>query len=113
MRRGPPVFAAAVVTLTVGLFALRFPVFIDVYDQFGWQVKCGSGLTTDLTQASSADQEMNDHGVARSSTNYVGRCGNALIIRRAWAIPAAALGGLTLVGLAAVVLAHDRRNIRS
>ncbi|KKC05230.1 hypothetical protein [Mycobacterium nebraskense] len=113
LKRGPLVFSAAVVALTVGFFALRFPVFIDAYDQFGWQVKCGSGLTTDLTQASSADQKMNEHGVARSSTNYVGRCDNALMIRRAWAIPVAALGGLTLMGLAAVVLAHDRRNIRS
>ncbi len=114
LKRGPFVFSTTVIALTAGLFALRFPVFIDAYDQFGWQVKCGSGFTTDLTQASSADETRNAHAVTAgdgtSSPNYVGRCDNALMIRRAWAIPAAALGGLTLIGLAGVVLAQDRRN---
>ncbi|GAA4537852.1 hypothetical protein [Mycobacterium paraffinicum] len=112
MKRGPVVLSAAVIALAVGLFALRFPVFIDAYDQFGWQVKCGSGFTTDLTQASSADDTKKGHGggVGISSTNYVGQCDNALLIRRVWAIPAAALGALTLVGLAAAVLAQDRRS---
>ncbi|OBH23850.1 hypothetical protein A9X03_14245 [Mycobacterium sp. E1715] len=106
IKRGPLAFAAAVVALTLGLLALRFPVFIDEYDQFGWQVKCGSGFTTDLAQAASADRD--ESGTA----NYVGQCDSALMIRRVWAIPAAALGGLTLVGLAGVALAHDRRKLR-
>ncbi|BBY03435.1 hypothetical protein MSEO_39340 [Mycobacterium seoulense] len=113
LRRGPVIFSVATVALAIGLFALRFPVFIDAYDQFGWQVKCGSGFTTDLTQASVADGNTNDHGgpsqPARPRTNYVGQCGNALFLRRAWAIPAATVGGLALVGLAAAALAHDRR----
>ena len=104
VSRGPKVVAAAVVFLAVGLFALRFPVFIDAYDQFGWQVKCGNGFTTDLTQASNADNKQTDH-----QTDYVGHCNDALLIRRAWAIPAAALGGLTLTWLAAAVLTHDYR----
>lgn len=111
-KRGPLVFSAAVVALIAGLFALRFPVFIDAYDQYGWQVKCGSGFTTDLTQASSADNRP-DH-VARSTgasnTNDVARCDDALMIRRAWAIPTAAVGGLTLTWLAAMALARDRRD---
>jgi hypothetical protein len=104
VKHRPLILSVAVIALTAGLLALRFPVFIDAYDQFGWQVKCGSGFTTDLTQASSADET--------SRTNYVGQCDNALMIRRAWAIPASALGGLTLVGLAAVILAQDRRSIK-
>lgn len=102
-KRGPWVFSTAIVALTVGIFALCLPVFIDAYDQYGWQVNCGSGFATDVTQASSADGQ--GHGA-----NYVDQCDNALLIRRAWAIPAAAIGGITLVGLAAAVLAHDRRN---
>ncbi|BBZ72658.1 hypothetical protein [Mycobacterium paraseoulense] len=116
-RRGPAIFSVATVALVIGLCALRFPVFIDAYDQFGWQVKCGSGFTTDLTQASVADGNKNDHGgpiqPAPPRTNYVDQCDNALFIRRAWAIPAATVGGLTLVGLAAAALAHDRRHARS
>ena len=46
--------ALSVVMIVVGLLALRFPVFIDVYDQWGWQIKCGTGFGTDLTQAASA-----------------------------------------------------------
>ncbi|WP_322858149.1 hypothetical protein U8D42_22720 [Mycobacterium europaeum] len=111
-RRGPLIFAVAAVALAIGLGALRFPVFIDAYDQFGWQVKCGSGFTTDLTQAAVADNS-NGHGApaqpARSSTNYVGQCDDALLIRRAWAISTATVGGLTLMGLAAAALAQDRR----
>lgn len=57
VTRGPLIVFAAVVFLAGGLFALRFPVFIEAYDQFGWQVKCGSGFTTDLTQASNAEKK--------------------------------------------------------
>lgn len=57
MHRGPLIVFAAVVCLAGGLLALRFPVFIDAYDQFGLQVKCGSGFTTDLTQAASVPRK--------------------------------------------------------
>ncbi|GFG98664.1 hypothetical protein [Mycobacterium timonense] len=103
VTRGPLIVFAAVVFLAGGLFALRFPVFIEAYDQFGWQVKCGSGFTTDLTQAANA------HAPHTAGGNYVGQCNDALLARRVWAIPAAALGGLTLTCVAAAALAHDRR----
>lgn len=113
----PLVLSAAVVALAAGLLALRFPVFIDAYDEFGWQVKCGSGFAADLAQASSADKKT-DHaarsnGVAASNATYVGRCDDALMIRRAWAIPTAALGGLTLTWLATMAVAHDRRDTKA
>lgn len=91
---------AAVMLLAGGLFALYLPVFIDAFDQFGWQVKCGNGFTTELTQASSA---------AGAAHNYVERCESALMARRLWAIPTAALGGVTLTWQAAAAVAHDHR----
>ncbi|ORB07135.1 hypothetical protein BST30_08240 [Mycobacterium mantenii] len=101
MNRGPLVVFAAVVFLVGGLFALYLPVFIDAYDQYGWQVKCGNGFTTDLTQASNA--------VGTTSNNDVAQCNDALMVRRLWAIPAAVLGGMALTWEAGVALAHDRR----
>ncbi|GAB5008153.1 hypothetical protein [Mycobacterium avium] len=101
MHRGPLIVFAAVVCLAGGLLALRFPVFIDAYDQFGLQVKCGSGFTTELTQASSA--------VGPAGTSYVDQCGSALMVRRLWAIPTAVLGGMALTWQAAAALAHDHR----
>lgn len=65
VTRGPLIVFAAVVFLAGGLFALRFPVFIEAYDQFGWQVKCGSGFTTDLTQASNAEKSRPAKGKRR------------------------------------------------
>lgn len=114
LTRGPLIVFAAVLFLAGGLFALRFPVFIDAYDQFGWQVKCGSGFTTDLTQASNAETRPTGRKASAGAPhaagdNYVGRCNDALMARRVWAIPAAALGGLTLTWSAAAALAHDRR----
>ncbi|OBH35554.1 hypothetical protein A5690_09525 [Mycobacterium intracellulare] len=114
IARGPLIVFAAVVFLAGGLFALRFPVFIEAYDQFGWQVKCGSGFTTDLTQASNAEKKPPGQKASAAAPhaaghNYVGQCNNALMARRVWAIPAAALGGLTLTWVAGAALAHDRR----
>lgn len=114
ITRGPLIVFAAVLFLAGGLFALRFPVFIEAYDQFGWQVKCGSGFTTDLTQASNAEQKPAGQNATAGAPHpaggdYVGQCNNALIARRVWAIPSAALGGLTLTWVAAAALAHDLR----
>ena len=97
MSRGVVAVSVAVILLATGVFALHFPVFIDAYDQYGWQIRCGTGFTTDLSQASS------------TGSNFVTRCNNALLIRRAWAIPAAAIGGLMLTWLATATIAHDRR----
>lgn len=112
VNRGALVVFAAAMLLAGGLLALRFPVFIEAYDQFGWQVKCGSGFTTDLTQASNAEKTPSDHkaGVGPSGRDYVGQCTSALTVRRVWAIPAAAFGGLTLTWMAGAALAHERRD---
>jgi hypothetical protein len=98
-NRGPLIVSVAVLLLAGGLLALCFPVFIDAFDQFGWQVKCGNGFTTELTQASNA--------VGAASNTFVDQCNSALMIRRLWAIPMAALGGMTLTWQAAAAVAHD------
>ncbi len=68
-----------VVLVVVGLLALWFPVYLDHYDQFGMQITCGRGFSSDLTRAADGD-------------GLVAQCGSALLIRRAWAIPVAVLG---------------------
>jgi hypothetical protein len=77
--------AVAVALLTVGLLALRWPVYLPDFDPWGVQVKCGSGFSADLVQATFA-------GVAD-------RCQHALAVRRMWAIPVAVLGWLIVIGL--------------
>ncbi len=99
--RGPLTVFTAVVLLGGGLLALYIPVFIDAFDQFGWQVKCGNGFTAELTQASGA--------AGTAGNNYVDQCNGALMVRRLWAIPTAALGGMTLTWQAAAAAAHDLR----
>jgi hypothetical protein len=101
VNRGALIVSAAVIFLAAGLFALRFPVFIDAYDQYGWQVKCGNGFTSELTQASGA--------IGTVGSSYVDQCSSALMVRRLWAIPAAVLGGMTLTWMAAAAVAHDYR----
>lgn len=94
--------AAAVALVTIGLLALRWPVYLDAYDQWGVQVKCGSGFGADLLQATFA--------------GTVDRCQHALAARRAWAIPAAAIGWLMIVWLAVPLLkpeAAQRDNVNS
>lgn len=75
----------SVVLLVGGLLALNFPVFIDTYDQFGFQIKCGTGFHTNLTQAVEA------HG-----GDHVGQCETALLVRRLWAIPVIVVGAMLL-----------------
>jgi hypothetical protein len=77
------VFGFALVV--VGLLALNFPVFIDSYDQFGFQIKCGSGFAANLAQAAEA-----------SGGDHVGQCETALLLRRLWAIPMIAIGSILL-----------------
>jgi hypothetical protein len=76
---------AGAILLAVALFALRFPVLLDAYDQYGWQIECGSGYHTDLAQADTAGGD------------YPAECGTALMLRRLWTI------SLALIGLAAVL----------
>lgn len=77
--------AVAVVLLTVGLLALRWPVYLPEFDPWGVQVKCGSGFGADLAQATFA--------------GATDRCQHALAARRMWAIPVAALGWLVVIAL--------------
>jgi hypothetical protein len=73
--------------IVVGLLALNFPVFLDGFDQYGFQIKCGTGYLTDLGQAASA----------AGPENYVAQCETALLIRRLWTIPLVAIGLIVLV----------------
>lgn len=73
------------ILIAVGLIALNFPVFIGAFDQFGFQVKCGTGYGANLSQAAAA-----------SGGDYVGQCENALLVRRLWAIPMAVVGAILL-----------------
>lgn len=68
-----------------GLLALNFPVFLDAYDQFGFQIKCGTGFFANLTQAAEA-----------SGGDYVGQCETALTLRRIWTIPLVVIGSILL-----------------
>lgn len=79
-----------------GLVALCFPVFLDSYDKYGVQIKCGNGYHAELLQATIDDQEPASAAV-RPTTSYVDQCNSALAHRRAWLIPVAALGVLILI----------------
>jgi hypothetical protein len=81
----------SVILIVVGLLALNFPVFIDAYDQWGWQIKCGTGFSSDLTQAAEA-----------SGGNFVDQCGTALMLRRVLAIPMVAIGSILFAGVVLV-----------
>jgi hypothetical protein len=70
-----------------GLLALNFPVFIDVYDHFGFQIKCGTGFGANLTQA------------AEAGGDNVGQCQAALMVRRLWAIPMIGIGTILLAAI--------------
>ncbi|KUI32376.1 hypothetical protein AU195_08995 [Mycobacterium sp. IS-1496] len=86
------------IMVAIGLFALRFPVLIDAYDQWGWQVECGSGFVANLTQAENA---------AVDGADFVASCQDALLIRRLWTIPMIALGVVALLAvLLTVTVAH-------
>lgn len=80
---------AAAVVLGIGLFALNFPVFLADFDQYGWQIKCGTGYVTDLAQAAAATGDK----------DYVGACESELLIRRAWTYPLVVLGGVVLLAV--------------
>ena len=85
--------------LAVGLLAMNFPVFLDAYDQYGWQIKCGTGYITDLAQSAAAIGDQ----------NYVDHCETALLVRRMWTIPLAILGGAVLL---AVIVASATTSAR-
>jgi hypothetical protein len=84
------VLAAGLFLLTSGLFALWMPVFLGDFDQWGFRIKCGSGLSSALSQAEIADS---------TGAHFVDRCGTAIAVRRAWTIPLAVTGTLFLSAL--------------
>jgi hypothetical protein len=77
------------VLVVFGLLALNFPVFLDAFDQFGFQIKCGTGYETDLTQAAAA----------AGQHTYVDDCETALLMRRMWTIPLVAISGMVLLAV--------------
>jgi hypothetical protein len=81
---------AGALLVVIGLLALWFPVYLSQYDQYGMQIACGRGFSTNLSQAADA------HG-----DGLVAQCGRALLVRRSWAIPSVILGSLILTGLVA------------
>lgn len=79
----------AAVVLMIGLLAMNFPIFLDDFDQYGWQIRCGTGYVTDLTQAAAAVGD----------TDYVDRCETALLMRRMWTMPMTVLSGTVLLAV--------------
>jgi hypothetical protein len=79
------------VLVVFGLIALNFPVFLGEFDQYGFQIKCGTGYVTDLTQAAATTGEH----------NFVDQCETALLMRRMWTIPLVAVCGLVVLAVTA------------
>jgi hypothetical protein len=92
------VVAVGALLVAIGLLALWLPVYLGQYDQFGMQITCGRGLRANLSQAADA-----------SGDGLVAQCGTALLERRIWAIPVAALGWLILTGLLTIWLHNAPR----
>jgi hypothetical protein len=63
--------------LVVGaLVALCFPVYLDAYDRWGMQIKCGNGYYSQSLQATFDDQEQAQQ--SGPATRYVDQCKSAL-----------------------------------
>jgi hypothetical protein len=84
------ILGGGVLLLIGGLLALRFPVFLSDFDQWGFQINCGSGFQSTLTQAGIADS---------AGTQFVDQCHTAIAMRRAWTIPLVVGGALLLCAL--------------
>jgi H+/Cl- antiporter ClcA len=90
------------IVVVIGLLALNFPVFLDAYDQWGFQIKCGTGYLTDLTQAAAT---VGQH-------DFVDQCETALLVRRLWTIPLVVIGGLVLLAVVvASAIASGRESL--
>jgi hypothetical protein len=83
-RRHTFLGVAGLALALIGLMALWFPVYLDQYDLYGVKVTCGNGFSSNLNQGAQA--------------NLVTKCDTALLVRRAWAIPAVAIGWLLVNG---------------
>ena len=103
-------WVAAFALLTIGLLALQFPVFLDDFDRWGIQIKCGSGFSAAPIQASIADEFNTQHpDMATSTASYTQLCKHALTVRRIWAIVTAAVGGAILAYLVVLLLKPQRQ----
>ncbi|MEO3758772.1 hypothetical protein ABGB19_10875 [Mycobacterium sp. B14F4] len=87
------------VVLAVSLLALNFPVYLDSYDQYGFQIECGTGYVTDLTQSAAAV----------GGQSYVEQCETALLLRRMWTVPMAVLSGAVLLAVLVASAATSAR----
>jgi hypothetical protein len=87
------VVVAGALLVVLGLLALQWPVYLNHYDQFGMQITCGRGFSSNLAQAADA-----------AGDGLVAQCGTALLIRRAWAIAITVVGWLLLTGLLVIWL---------
>jgi hypothetical protein len=81
------VVVAGALLVVLGLLALRWPVYLNHYDQFGMQMTCGRGFSSNLAQAADA-----------AGDGLVAQCGTALLIRHAGAIAITVVGWLLLTG---------------
>src|SRR5271168_5171746 len=93
------ILVVGVLLVMGGLFALRFPVFLGDFDQWGFQINCGSGFQSALTQAVIADS---------AGTHFVDRCHTALAMRRAWTIALPVTGALLVADQTAASAVLER-----
>jgi hypothetical protein len=81
---------AGLLLAVIGLAAPVYPICLDQYDAYRIKVSCGNGLSSDLSQPAQTDRH-----------DLVTQCHTALLVRRAWAIPAVAIGWLLVTGFLA------------
>jgi hypothetical protein len=84
------ILITGVLLLVGGLLALRFPVFLSDFDQWGFQINCGTGFQSNLTQAGIADS---------AGTHFVDQCHASIAMRREWSIPVVVAAALLLSAL--------------
>ena len=87
-------YIAGLLPAVIGLAALVYPIYLDQYDA---EVSCGNGLSSDLSQPAQTDRH-----------DLVTQCHTALLVRRAWAIPAVAIGWLLVTGFLAVWVHNEQ-----
>ncbi|WP_313675347.1 aminopeptidase [Mycolicibacterium sp.] len=100
MTRRRLILVLGAAALLVGFIALLIPV--SASDGKGGSIGCGTGLSSDLSQA----RQANNNSVAGvpvlnevlPHTDYVASCQSKLSARRAWSIPLAVVGALAAGG---------------
>jgi hypothetical protein len=95
-RRQTYIGIAGLLLGLIGLAALWFPVYLDQFDHYGMKISCGNGIGSHIAQT-------------QVDGDAAARCGTALLVRRMWAIPTVALGGL-LFAVFLVLWARDDPN---